>query len=175
MMAIGEQLEQRTNGWYSRWLSQTDSPKRLFAHVGTLDVWEAIHLALTPSEIEAEVSRMDETFTAACVPFAVDLGCNYFVLTDTGAVTYLDYTGFYSPQADSVNVYPVAQTFERFASEARSGVVPPAGSRAGYLLQADAQRDGGTRRDEIWHFAGRSLQCIERVMFTRFFVAKYRP
>jgi hypothetical protein len=174
-MAMKDLLEQSTDGWYSRWLSRTDSPEPLFARVSPLEMWEKIHVAFTPSEIEVEAARMEETFAAGYVPFAVDLGCNYFVLTESGAVTYLDYTGFYSSQPDSVNVYPLAPTFERFVSELQSGVVPPARSRAAYLMQADAQRTGGTQRDEIWHFAGRSLQCIERSMFTRFLVAEYRP
>ncbi|MEZ6143469.1 MAG: hypothetical protein R3B84_23110 [Zavarzinella sp.] len=171
-MSIKARLDGVTNGLHSKWLSDTISGRPMFAYVSDLKTWERLHVLFSPKEIKTETAAVD-VFPANCLPIAVDLGCNYFVLTDAGAVTYFDYSGFYSTDQDGINVYPVAATFERFVSEIREGYQSPSGSRTANLLRADSQI-GGTERDDIWHFAKQSLQCIERKTFTKFFVSEYR-
>ncbi len=173
-MSISNRVNALTKGLYAEWVTTAHAKHLISAFVCPIDSWEPIHIWLTISEIEQELVELDDIFSASRIPIAVDLGGNYCVLTENGEIMYFDYTNFYSENTESANVYLIAPSFEQFIEELREEVSLREGTRAAYLRFADSQRSGGTQRDEIWHFAGKSLQCVERKMFTRFVDSEYR-
>lgn len=146
--------------------------------IPSLGVYERIFVSFelsgTPS-LAAEFDSLENNFSEPVVPFAADLGANFFCVQVDGSVTYFDFAGAYGPLAQEPDDEPleptaffVAESLRQFLEVLHVDYRPHDETRAACLEHLRAHPQSQASMDECWIFQGSKAQLIKRRHFTTF-------